>query len=525
MTPFSGLYPPRNRSTNIALIKSLLAAHTQKEFKVADEKIRINLHPSLFSELDWMEMTMPIQDREVGISLVDGLFANHLSEIILQRKVEFDLSEEDLYWEIATNVAFYRNFVYDEECIFDVLGDELSQRIRNCLQNIDLDVNEVVFRLCQSEQDKILQAFSGVEDQQWILFMVDVEIKNALAKSLDHITSRMQTKQFIRYLGGQFPIIKISSIRSQKDLQLLQDQLISLETLAREFSVYQLSAVCSVLRELVIGMDVTKLNAFSGRLAEGYGHCGKCSMMYASTAIVSLDTTCPKLFEDEDYTIFLPLDFNVSICPFCGYEQREEAPSMFYSPNRNQVIYNFPRLGQFSKKEARDVHRQTISDIRQEYINRISDKKAEKFEMASEELTYSTAEFLMAIQMGTTVKEEHIFLLLRFYDGSGLISDPTKGANICLTHNEMDDLWAPCRAVNLDEAFEDRVDVDNLRSLLQDAIEAFSARKYELSCDILEELYKKYPGDEFVRKNLAVAYVTLGDKESARKVLRRMPLS
>jgi Flp pilus assembly protein TadD len=51
------------------------------------------------------------------------------------------------------------------------------------------------------------------------------------------------------------------------------------------------------------------------------------------------------------------------------------------------------------------------------------------------------------------------------------------------------------------------------------ALEAFASGQYERSRDILEALHQKFPGDEAVRKNLAVAYVTLGDKESARRVL------
>ena len=68
----SELYPPRNRSTNIALIKNLQAAHNQEEFEVAEERIAKVLHPSLFVELDWMEMTMPTQQRAEGAHLGDG---------------------------------------------------------------------------------------------------------------------------------------------------------------------------------------------------------------------------------------------------------------------------------------------------------------------------------------------------------------------------------------------------------------------------------------------------------------------
>lgn len=517
MSSFPGLYPPRDRSTNIELIKSLRAAHTQEEFEAADERIATGLHPSLLAELDWMEMTMPTQQRTDGARLVDGLFLHYLPTIMSQRKIEFDLSEEDLRWEISANIDFYRNLVRDEERPLDALGDELSQRIQNCLQNIEPDIDGVISRMCQTERPRIVRAFSGVEDPNWILLMADVEIQNALAKSLDHVTSRIQTKQFMRHIGGQFPSIEIPSIESNEDLQLLLDRLGSLEALARKFSVYRLVAVCRVLREMLVSADVSRLNVFGGELAAGYGTCGTCSMMYASSAIVSYDPACPRLFEGEDDRIYFPIDFNVSVCLFCGEETRANVPSMFYSPKRNQVIYSYPRLGQFSETGARDVHRPAISALRERYIDRISDEEAAKFEAASEEFTYSALEFLAAIQMGTTVKEEHVSVLVRFHDGSGVIVDPTKGATIGLTRTEMKNQWAVDRAVDLDTALKGEGIGGG--PLLKDAMEAFAAGQYERSRDILEELHKKYPGDEVVRKNLAVAYVTLGDKESARRVL------
>ena len=48
---------------------------------------------------------------------------------------------------------------------------------------------------------------------------------------------------------------------------------------------------------------------------------------------------------------------------------------------------------------------------------------------------------------------------------------------------------------------------------------AFASGDYEQSREILEALLKENPADNAVRKNLAVAYVTLGDKAAARKIL------
>ena len=95
-------------------------------------------------------------------------------------------------------------------------------------------------------------------------------------------------------------------------------------------------------------------------------------MMYASTAICAFDPTCPGLFESDTNRINLPLAFNVSVCPFCGEQSRDEAPSLFYAPHRNLVIYVYPRLGQYSEEEARQVHRPVVQALRDRLIARLS---------------------------------------------------------------------------------------------------------------------------------------------------------
>jgi hypothetical protein len=494
-----------------------MAAQNQQEFEAADQRVAQGLHPSLLAELDWMEMSMPAQQRAGGARLADGLFVHHLPAILAQRKVELDVSDEELRWEISAHHHFYSNLIQDEQRPLDSLGDSLSGRIQNCVQTIGPDNDGAVSRLCDAERPRIAAIFTALEAPDWIPLMVDVEIKNALAKSLDHVSSRIQTKQFVRHIGTQFPSLRISSMDSAEDLRLLLDRLGELEGLAREWSVHRLVAVCSVLREALAGVDAARWGVFGGDIAAGYGGCGTCSMMYASSSMVSYDPTCPRLFAAEGDRIFLPIDFNVSTCPFCGEEARAEAPSMFYSPGRNLVIYNCPQLGQFSEDQARDVHRPALTSIRQRYIERISAAEAAKFEQANEEFSYSAAEFLVAIQMGTTVKEQHVFNIARFPDGSGCILDPTKRVIIGLTRREMQSRWVESRAGSLQVAVEEPGGEEGAG--MKAALAAFAAGQYERSRDILEALHQKFPGDEAVRKNLAVAYVTLGDKESARRVM------
>ena len=517
MKTFPSLYSARDRSSNIQLIKNLRAAQDQASFDAADNQIALNFHPSLLAELDWMEMTMPAEQRADGAHLTDSLFIHHLKEIISSRKIEFDLSDADLELEIQAHANFYRNLLDDETQPLDGLGESLSQRLRGFIQQLEPDIESAITKIIADEGPRISRAFMDVEDGNWILQMIDVEIQNALLQSLDHIASRMQTKQFMRHIGGQFPYLNIPAISSEQDFQLLLEQLASLGDAAREFSVYRLVAVCQLLQAVLQDRKADTFNTFNGELGAGVGHCGSCSMIYASTAIISYDPACPKLFDGEKGLIVLPYDFNISRCPFCDYESRVDCPSMFYSPQRNQVIYNYPLLGQFSEEEARVQHRPAISAIRESYLSRINQQAAKQFNAASEEFTYNVMDFLLAIQMGSTVKEEHAYNIIRFHDGSGIISDPTKGAIIGLTRSEMESRWAEASPYNYSEQTQDNE--SGAGYSMRQAMEAFASGEYEQSREILEALHIENPNDKAVRKNLAVAYVTLGDKAAAKKIL------
>ncbi len=191
MKTFPGLYPARDRSTNIELIRNLRAARNQETFEAADNQIAQNLHPSLLAELDWMEMTMPAEQRADGAHLTDSLFIHHLREIISSRKIEFDLVDADLKLEVQTHGAFYRNLLDDEIQPLDGLGESLSQRVQGFIKQVEPDIDYAVTKICVDEKPRIIRIFSGVEDGNWILQMIDVEIQNALLQSLDHLACRI----------------------------------------------------------------------------------------------------------------------------------------------------------------------------------------------------------------------------------------------------------------------------------------------------------------------------------------------
>jgi len=241
--------------------------------------------------------------------------------------------------------------------------------------------------------------------------------------------------------------------------------------------------------------------------------------MYAASAIVSFDPTCPGIFDDEKGMVYIALDLNMSTCPFCHTQSRADSPALFYAPRHNLVIYNAPRLGQFTENEALDVHHDVLSEIRQDYIERVGQEKAVAVDRANEEFTYSMTDFLLAIQMGTTVREEHVSTLVRFRPGgSGMIVDTTKGAIIELTPQELQARWPEEGGVDLVSTPGEGVGA-RAGPPMNAAMEAFAAKDYDRARQILEKLHAAHPGDDSVRRNLAVAYVTMGDKQAARDLL------
>src|SRR5262249_19276927 len=125
--------------------------------------------------------------------------------------------------------------------------------------------------------------------------------------------------------------------------------------------------------------------------------------------------------------IFIPADFNVAQCPFCGHETGIESPAMCYIPHRQQVVYCLPTGGVLSRAKAVDQLGPAIRAIRERYLKGLDVSQQREFEASSELITDSREQFLYALQMGETVYEDHVYNLITQEDGSGMIVDTTKG--------------------------------------------------------------------------------------------------
>lgn len=511
------LYPPRLRSTNVTLIRGVLQAGDQTEFEAADAMIARSLHPSLFSELDWMERTIPPAQRERGGALADDLFIRHLPALVAQRLVEFALGDAALSAEVDTHRDFYEYATEQRPDVAEALGPELAERIRRYLAEPPPTAEQLAALWYDSARSRLEKLLRTVEDRDWLWFLIYAEVQNAMVLALDHLSSRIATKALVRASGGDFPQLPARDVRTRQDAGRMAASLREAADQATGYSLLHMAGTCRAIADVIELTDPSSLVTFSGDRAAGGGPCGTCSMRYCSSAIVSLDPTCPGIFDDERDMVYVGLNLNVDTCLFCGTQSRADSPALFYTPRHNLVIYNAPRLGQFTESEAREVHRDVLAEIRQRYMERVGEEKAITFEHANEEFTDSITDFLIAIQMGTTAKEEHVYGLIRSFDGGGFVVDPTKRVMISLTPQEVADQSI---AAYSGQASAPRGEGSDGGPTLDTALEAFNSKDYDRARQILEALHAAYPRDDTVRKNLAVVYVTLDDKQAARDLLR-----
>lgn len=515
--PVQSLYPPRQRALNVKLIRGVMNSKSQAEFEANDAELLRGLHPSLFAELDWMERSVPASQTENARRLVDGVFLQHLPRIVQSRRIELEADANALRADVADHRRFYQYLSKERPEVLAPLDAASTSLIAEVLAQPPAAPEAALERARRAEATRLSGFANRVEDRRWLLLMTKTELSNALARELDHLSSRLDAKQFVRKHGSSFDALRGPEPATAGDLQALRDRLAEIARQATGFDLHILAATCLLLADELANLDLAAIEGFRGERAGGFGNCGTCSMMYSSTAIIVLDSACPGLINPERGTIILPLDYNVSTCPFCGEEARAEAPSMFYAKNRGAVIYNTPRMGQFSEPQAREQHRPALAHLRSMYLQRVDADEREAFERAPEEFTYSAADFLVAIQMGTTAPEEHVCLLVNFPDGSGQLVDPTKGAIIALTRAEMASRGGQGLDIKQMLARDQTAgaDADNVTA----AMAMYAAKDVAGSRAMLERLHARLPDDRTIRRNLAVACFAMGDKVAARALM------
>lgn len=514
----TSIYALRSRDENIALIRALRAARDEQAFLAASRAASASMHPSLLSELDWMEISMPEAQREAGGRFVDGFFAHHLRDIFAVRSVAFEQPDEVLAEDVAENLGFYRTAADDPSRPLEGLGDALALRIHAIIDRTGHPPDDALTRRGGAMPPAAADLLSSSTDGAWIALRMIAILENQLLMTLAHPPTRPRAKHWLRSVGGSLPIAALDDLTSPDGVTRAVTHLEGMARSTERAALYDLAACCDALASTLGAAAPTGFSGYEGQLGLGKGSCRRCAMHFASTTVVATRAAADGADHGRRDTITVPVDFNVATCVFCGEEARIDAPALFHAVERDLVIYNMPRLGQWSEEEARDVHHEYLGRVRDDYVSRLDDGERQRFARAREEVTFNIVDFLRCIQMGTTVREEHVWNLVRLADGTGLTVDPTKGVLIPLTKGEIDALWTsqPSLASDVSKGVV-------AGNPIQESLSAFEAGDFARARDLLAPAYQHNPADAVCRQNLATALYKLGDMAGARRVLAGDP--
>jgi hypothetical protein len=508
------IYGPRSRDENIALIRALRAAEDEQAFVAASRAASAAMHPSLLSELDWMEISMPEAQREAGGRFVDGFFAHHLRDLFAVRSVAFDQPEDVLQQDVAENLGFYRTAADDPARPLDGLGEDLARRIRDIVDRTEASPPDALLRRRDGMRTVAGDLVSSSTDGSWVALRMIAMLENQLLLTLAHPPTRPRAKHWLRSVGGRLPVAALDDLSGEDGITRALAHLEGMARSAERAGLYDLAALCDALAATLGSAAPSGFPGYEGQLGLGKGSCRRCAMHFASTTVAATRAGAHATDGERRDTITVPVDFNVATCVFCGEEARVDAPALFHAVERDLVIYNMPSLGQWSEDEARSVHYEYLVRIRDAYLSRLDAAERERFAMAREEVTFNVVDFLRCIQMGTTVREEHVWNLVRLADGTGLTVDPTKGVIIPLTRGEIDALWT-----SQPEPGRDVARGVAAGNPFQESMAAFEAGDFERARDLLAPAYQHNPADAVCRQNLATALYKLGDMAGARRVL------
>jgi tetratricopeptide (TPR) repeat protein len=464
-----------------------------------------------------MEINVPDNQRADARAMIDALFLNNLEKILQLREIEFELNEGELFDEVLENRDFYRYILEIEPKISTAFKENIYQPVLKAYHQtsekkdyIDPDRYEDIRRITE-------QKLARIADRENLpLVMREISL-NLLAFSLDHISSRIRAKRFVRKTGMEVFQFKVGEITSASQIDELKQMVGYLIENAREFNLLPLLESFNVIGKFLEKGDVLMADKFEGEKAVGYGPCDRCTMMFSSSAIVSLDPSCPNLI-DKDETLHLPLEFNSAQCPFCGIVKRIDTPAMFYRPSNKKIIYNVPTHHQYSEAEAENLYAEMIGNIRERYRKRISHEEAVAFDNAGEEITYNILHFLTSIQMGTVNRVQHAFLQVKLAGGSSLLVDPTTNAIIDLVSPaEVAQMWdlSDDTALTEDQSLNRNIDEQAFR----EAKDAYNKGDYEKAEQLFMDIYRSDPDDKIAGRYLSSVYLHLGKKELAEELI------
>lgn len=289
--------------------------------------------------------------------------------------------------------------------------------------------------------DAVRRALTTHTSRERLFSAIRTGLSNALYVYLDYPATRLPAKQFLREdrrQGGGLPLLhKMPSAQVTSAVELA-DYLGRAASAARASGLLPWGALVDGVADQIRASDLDDRKDFQGNWSDSSLPCGRCSMWFAGECMVAMDTRSPFINWRNTSLTYIPADLNQARCVFCGHSAPIETPALFYAAQRGQVIYSVPtRLPRLEQEAAPDFYREIVGGLRDEYRKHLTAEEAQRFDSASELLTYSLPEFLMAMQTGETLDEDHIYNLIRFPDGTGLLVDLSKGFARDITTSEM----------------------------------------------------------------------------------------
>ncbi|MFX1365575.1 MAG: hypothetical protein ACFFCE_06590 [Promethearchaeota archaeon] len=526
----SSIYLPRDRNTNIETIKSILNAPNEAIYLQARKQFGENYHPSLFAEFDYLERIISGDENHIYYNnrsdihnLNSDLYLENLNKIISLRIKEIPEDKEELALEVTENLDFYQFITYDEPDLLKLLSKEQSEIISNLLkikreEKDYIDLLQKKAHNYKEIQAKVFESLKKIKDCQRIHQVISIFLINSVLIQLDKLTSRLRTSNFVYKENiTHSSILPIKDLNTEQDLGDLKDNLKQLMNKALGWRLGLLFMVCDTCLKFLDDVPVLELKEFEGSYAVGLGPCGNCSMMFASTSLISLDSTCHFLYSMGEDWLTIPL-FNYISCPFCGYSARLETPVMFHSFKRNQTIYCFPSSLRGKSPEQLNDFKGFFESVRNSYTIRLSTKEVKNFKKSIELVTFGWSEFVYAIQMGNLDKQAHTTLINRYSPSNRyFILDPTNKISIELAPEEIDKYDTCEPKFEKSEIIKNFIKIESV----DEAIELYNSGQLLKSKEILENLLKQ-GGDNYVKYNLGTVLYALGEEEKARKIFSEL---
>lgn len=424
----TGLYRKVPREANQEFIRRALhPSDPLAMLRLCAEYVR-NFHPSLFAELDWQEFRpdLTVDDtRQILEYIDDFVFFYALLPNIAARhpgNPRKAFTPADLRQYETLFSAWQQGWLGPERSALLTELDAYVEAVRRPYWT----AAETAIRI--DAEKALTRGFSALTDIRRLDNLVEVILSNARYRYLDLPWTRRRAKAAVRIELtelGDWSLAQ-AGLGTRADPRKIARRLRVRAEVAHRVRLTSWASLLEWAAEEVDRLDPASLDRYEGDWGVAMSPCGQCSMWFTLQVVSSMDTTCSFMNWSDRGLVFIPAGIGTAECPFCGLVAPVDSPAMFYAEQRNQVVYLIPTKGMLSETDAAEFWRPTIEGIRERYTSQLDAISRQRFEEAGELITANVKDFLYAIQMGETIPEDHVYVLIRLPDGSGLIFDGEK---------------------------------------------------------------------------------------------------